>query len=91
MSTCQKHTPYFQHWIEGDLVEESMIVAEPRCRLDVDGHAWMFAGSDCINGLAHGRGMAVRLDGAAYVPDGRIVLGKIVEGDIRSLKIRNGD
>ncbi len=45
----------------------------------------MFVSSECINGLAHGIGMAVTLDGDHIVPNGRFVLGRLVEGEVLTL------
>ena len=45
----------------------------------------MFRGPDCINGLAHGRGPAVSLDGQLYIPEARFVLGHLVDGDIQQM------
>lgn len=42
----------------------------------------MFQSNRCINGLAHGGGNAVRMDGSAFIAQGRFVLGKMVEGNI---------
>ena len=46
------------------------------------GRAWMFSADSCINGLAHGRGVAVSLDGDIVVIDGRFVLGQMVAGEL---------
>ncbi len=62
------------------------LVAVKSCRMTIDGREWMFQATTCINGLAHGRGPAVSLDGAFYVPAAHIVLGHLVEGDIRPLR-----
>ena len=62
---------YFQRWRDGELVNEAHVAANARCELVLEGERWMFASADCINGLAHGAGIAVRLDGEAYVDNGR--------------------
>ena len=87
-----KHGPdggdrYFQHWREGALASESIISADARCQLTLDGHAWMFSSDRCVNGHAHGRGAAVRLDGEAFVVDGHFVLGRMVRGEIGWLTV----
>ena len=46
---------------------------------------WMFRSESCINGLAHGEGLAVRVDGQAYVANGRFVLGRLVAGQVQNL------
>ena len=48
---------------------------------------WMFDSPACINGLAHGAGTAVQLDGEQIIVDGRVVLGRLVEGEIKSLSL----
>ena len=78
---------YFQRWSDGQLVEETVIVEDQRCRVALDGHAWMFSSDECVNGRAHGWGVAVRLDGDAYVAQGRFVLGHMVEGEIGWLSV----
>ena len=77
----------FQIWDDGELVREHSVLAIPRCALDIDGQPWMYDGDECINGLAHGDGTAVRLDGLAYVLDGRFVLGSLVRGKVSSLVV----
>lgn len=82
-----KHAPdggmrYFQRWAEGELAEETVIREDARCRLTLDGEAWMFSSALCVNGHAHGRGAAVRLDGEAFVAQGHFVLGNMVQGEI---------
>jgi hypothetical protein len=58
------------------------------CRLDLDGRAWLFTGNECINGIAHGTGLAASLDGAYVIRDGRFVLGHIIAGERESLILR---
>jgi len=62
------------------------LLAVPGCRMTLDGREWMFSATTCINGLAHGHGPAVSLDAMLYVPNAHIVLGHLVEGDIRPLR-----
>ena len=56
-------------------------------RLVIDGRPWMFESHDCVNGLAHGRGLAVSIDGDGVAPEARCVLGKLVEGRVRPLRL----
>ena len=77
----------FQRWARGDLVLAQPVVAQPRCRLELDRHPWMFHSKLCINGLAHGTGVAVRLDGEAFVTNGRFVLGKMIDGEVQALTL----
>lgn len=74
-----------QIWDAGKLASQWPLREMPDCRLLLNGQPWMFIGGDCINGLAHGVGLAARLDGAAVIPEGRFIVGRLVEGDIRSL------
>ena len=45
----------------------------------------MFESDSCINGLAHGTGLAASVDGAKIVVEGRFVLGRLIDGEIESL------
>ena len=56
-----------QQWSNGALIFNRPLIAQPRCVLTIDGQPWMFESTECINGLAHGRGLAVRLDGEQIV------------------------
>ena len=77
----------FEVWDAGRLVAATTVSAIERCVLVIDDVPWMFDGDSCINGLAHGRGRAVRLDGAAYIEDGRFVLGRLAAGETTSLAL----
>lgn len=77
----------FEIWNSGEMTAVRPLQAVPRCQLQADGKPWMFESNSCINGLAHGDGNAVRLDGLAYVLDGRFVLGTLVRGEVRSLAL----
>lgn len=79
--------PYFQQWADGQLVQETVIAEDARCRVTLDGEPWMFTSDECVNGRAHGWGTAVRLDGEAYVVRGRFVLGHMVQGEIGWLNV----
>ena len=83
-------TMSFEVWNSGRLAAATDIVEVPRCALNIDDAAWMFDGDECINGVAHGRGAAVRLDGGAYVEEGRFVLGRLVAGASVSLTLPDG-
>lgn len=72
----------FEVWDAGRLVGATDVMAVERCELVIESAPWMFHGDQCINGLAHGRGTAVRLDGTAYIEDGRFVLGQLVSGEL---------
>ncbi len=78
---------YFQRWVDGELVRETLIAEDARCRMTLDGARWMFTSEECVNGKAHGWGTAVRLDGQAYVVGGRFVLGHMVQGEIGWLSV----
>ena len=75
-----------QRWQGGALTSSQPLAAEPRCGLSIGERPWMFQSSECINGLAHGVGLAVSLDGDQIVVNGRFVLGNLVEGEIRVLR-----
>ena len=81
----------FEIWDAGRLAGAAPVVAVPRCTLIVGGQPWMFDSDECINGLAHGTGTAVRLDGGAYIQSGRFLLGRHVGGALRSLALGGAD
>ena len=87
-----KETPegerFFEYWVQDNLVSSKRIEARPACHLAHAGAEWMFDGDACINGLAHGVGDAVRVDGGAWVADAKVVLGKLVEGDVVPLTLQ---
>ena len=76
-----------QRWDDGDLVLNEPLEQNARCRLEIQNRAWMFRSETCVNGLAHGRGLAASLDGELIIVNGRFVLGHFVEGDRQSLKL----
>ena len=80
-----------QIWDSGELTAAYAVVPVPHCRLVVDGRGWMFDSDECINGLAHGDGTAVRMDGMAYILDGRFVLGRLSRGEVRSLALDHAE
>ena len=86
-----KFTPesrlFFQKWDLGELMTDRLIVGIPRCQLSLDGRSWMFIAETCVNGVAHGRGHAVRLDGLAFIPNGYFVLGNLVNGETKYLQV----
>ena len=45
----------------------------------------MFNSEACVNGLAHGIGLAASLDGGMIIADGRFVLGRVVAGELTRL------
>ena len=77
----------FETWNDGQLTAAVPVEAVERCSLTLGGKPWMFNDDTCINGLAHGEGLAVALDGSAYVLDGRFILGKLVRGMIQSVEL----
>lgn len=77
----------FETWNDGRLTAAVRVEAVERCSLTVEGKPWMFNDDTCINGLAHGNGLAVALDGSAYVLDGRFILGNLVRGEIQSVEL----
>lgn len=77
----------FETWNDGQLTATVPVEAVERCSLILDGKPWMFNDDTCINGLAHGEGLAVALDGSAYIRDGRFILGNMVWGEIQSVEL----
>ena len=78
-------TVEFQRWNRGSLIERTRVQLTDNCRLEIDGRLWMFRGVNCINGFAHGNGMAVRSDGFAYITNADVVLGRLVSGVVTEL------
>ena len=77
----------FETWNDGQLAAAVPVGPVERCSLILDDKPWMFNDDTCINGLAHGEGLAVALDGSAYVLDGRFILGSMVRGEIQSVEL----
>lgn len=77
----------FETWNDGQLIGSVNVEAVPRCTLTLDAKPWMFNDTTCINGHAHGEGLAVALDGTAYVLNGRFILGNMVRGEIQSVEL----
>ena len=78
-------TQQIQRWRAGGMDFSRPVVAVPRCKLEHMGRRWMFDSEQCINGLAHGSGVAASLDGDLLIPEGRFVLGRLVAGDLLTL------
>ena len=87
VKTIPNEVPVFQQWRMGDLLEAWPIVENDRCRLNIDDAPWIFSGGSCINGQAHGTGIAVSVDGQAYIVNGRFVLGRLIQGDVKTLPL----
>ena len=45
----------------------------------------MFRSGECVNGLAHGQGLVVSLDGDLIVPNAQVELGTIVQANYLAL------
>jgi hypothetical protein len=75
-----------QRWERGNLVLSKPLVEVPHCTLRIDNLPWMFESDTCINGLAHGSGLAASLDGERLVVDGRFILGRMVDGEVLILR-----
>lgn len=69
----------------GELLEQTPLADNPRCRSADASVNWMIQADDCINGLAHGTGFAASLNGDKIVANGRWVLGVLVDGPLQSL------
>jgi hypothetical protein len=74
--------PEIQQWRTGTLQLERLLVDNATCALNHMGRQWMFESTQCINGLAHGEGLAVSLDGRLLIPDGKFILGQLVSGNV---------
>lgn len=79
-----------QHWTDGELQVTQPLASVPRCRLEIDGSPWMFEADTCVNGLAHGTGLAARIDGREIIENGRYVLGKRISGEVQRLVLEQG-
>ena len=69
----------------GQLVEQVPVADNPRCGSQDEATVWMVQADDCINGLAHGNGIAATLEGDKLVANGRWVLGVLVDGSVQNL------
>jgi len=69
-----------QLWRNGALDLRQSLASNGRCSVSHQDRSWMFDAQTCLNGLAHGVGMAASLDGNIIIPEGRFVLGKLVSG-----------
>lgn len=70
----------FQLWDQGSLLTAEELRPISQCQLHHGEHEWMFLGSDCFNGLAHGSGVAVNLQGTLIINPAEVVLGNVVGG-----------
>ena len=73
------------HWRGGGRDSRRPIRRSDACRLVQGKRRWMVRGSACVDGLAHGRGQAVSIDGTQFIENGRFVLGRLVEGRMIAL------
>ena len=80
-------TKHFQSWDEGRLIVDEEIREIENCALTIDDSPWMFVGEDCVDGLAHGTGRAVAVDGSAYVTLGTFILGRLVKGVVLEMTL----
>ena len=76
---------FLEQYSAGTLVESLRIVADSRCQFSTPDGDWMVMADACINGLAHGSGNAVSLNGLALIEGGSWVLGKLVRGVVIAL------
>ena len=73
--------PEIQQWQSGKLILERPLIDNATCALNHMGRHWMFESKQCINGLAHGEGLAVSLDGRLLIPEAKLILGQLVRGN----------
>ena len=83
-------TKHFQSWQQGKLIVDELIQDVENCALVIEESPWMFVGDECVDGLAHGTGRAVALDGSAYVNHGTFVLGNLVKGVVLPMTLPEG-
>lgn len=76
---------WLELWDRGSLGRTWRIERNERCRLRVQGAEWMFRGNRCIDGLAHGAGVAATLDGTRVSDKANTVLGRLMQSQIRVL------
>ena len=81
----------FQKWDSGELVSDIPIELVADCQLTINDEEWMFSSDQCIDGLAHGEGPAISLDGSAYISHGKFVLGHVSSGVVVSLENPESD
>ena len=74
-----------QFWQQGTLEVNLAIHSFANCTLNYLETSWMFESPHCINGLAHGNGVAVTLDGQAVIENGVFILGRKVAGELIQL------
>ena len=65
-----------------EILQAWSIWSQRTLRLSIYGARLDVSADSCINGLAHGRGVAVSLDGDIVVIGGRFVLGQMVAGEL---------
>ena len=78
-------TSYFEQWRNGVLSDSRQIEENSRCGFSDEYGAWMVLANDCINGIAHGAGVAVTLDGRYVLSQGQWVLGNRLKGKLIEL------
>lgn len=69
----------------GQLLEQTPLTDNPRCQTRESTSIWMVQADGCINGLAHGNGIAATLNGDKVVANGRWVLGVLVDGPVQNV------
>ena len=77
----------FQIWQAGELYQTLTLLEEPRCQMVLQEKNWMFHSDSCVNGRAHGRGIAVSLDGQQVIRDAYLILGNLIAGEYINLQI----
>ncbi|MYH15809.1 MAG: hypothetical protein F4149_11610 [Gammaproteobacteria bacterium] len=82
-------TMELQQWTDEGLQMRMPLAEDERCRLRLQDRYWMFSSEGCVNGLAHGHGLATSLDGELIIADGHFVLGHLVAGEARPIWLRS--
>lgn len=69
----------------GQLLEQTAVADNPRCSSVKASSSWMIQADACIDGLAHGYGLAASLKGDKIIRSGRWVLGVLISGQVENL------
>lgn len=78
---------WLESWQVGVLTDSRRIERIRQCALFVDGQEWMFDGEGCIDGKAHGPGLAVSLRGDRLAAGANAVLGRLRPMRVRELYV----
>lgn len=80
---------WLEFWQKGVRTGSRRIERVRQCALFVEGQEWMFEGDGCIDGKAHGPGVAVSLQGDQVAENANAVLGFLRPLRVRRLYVPN--